>query len=258
MIARWLIALWPTRAEEKPRGQEYVHRQLDEKSQDLLQRLVLMGRLSESMLDAALKMLIQRREQYAAEVFEKEREVNELQIKVDEQAVTLMALQQPVAGDIRFLFMASRIASDLERIADQAVNICQNAEHLLLLPPLKPLVDLPIMAAIAQRMVRDSLDALVRRDCDLVQGVFKAEAEVDAFRDQVFRELLTYMMSAPGTIPRALGLILISRNLERVGDHCTNIAEEVIYLVKGQDVRHHHESQSRADEAAGPRRLLAP
>lgn len=234
-----------------------MHRQLDEKSQELLQRLVLMGRLSESMIDAAVKMLIQRKDQYAADVFEKEREVNALQIEVDNRAVKLMALQQPVAGDIRFVFTASRIASDLERIADQAVNVAQNARYVLAAPPLKPLVDLPIMAAVAQRMVRDSLDALARRDCDLVQAVFKEEAEVDAFRDQIFRELLTYMISEPGTIPRAIALILISRNLERVGDHCTNIAEEVIYWVKGQDVRHHHEAATRTGDPRDAFHILA-
>jgi len=134
--------------------------------------------------------------------------------------------------------MASRIASELERIGDQAINIVQNAKHILGQPPLKPLVDLPIMAEFAQKMVRDSLTALVERDVDLAEQVLEVEQKVDAFRDQVFRELLTYMMADPGTIQRALPLILISRNLERVGDHATNIAEEVIYLVQGKDVRH--------------------
>jgi phosphate transport system protein len=146
-----------------------------------------------------------------------------------------------VGSDVRFLFMAARITSELERIADQAINICQSAEHLLKAPPLKPFVDIPIMADIAQRMVRDSLDALVRKDTTIAERVLTEEDKVDAFRDQIFRELLTYMMADPATIPRALSLILISRNLERVGDHATNIAEEVIYWIQGRDIRHHHE-----------------
>ncbi|MFH0940113.1 MAG: phosphate signaling complex protein PhoU [Planctomycetota bacterium] len=218
-----------------------MHRQFDDKLHELLQKLALMGRLSEAMIAAALRMLIERNLEYTQEIFQKEDEVNELQIEVDDRAVKLTALQQPVAGDVRFLFMASRIATELERVADQAVNIAQNAQHLLEEPPLKPLIDLPVMAQIAQKMVRGGLDALVKKDCDLAQIVLEEEKKVDAFRDQIFRELLTYMMADPGTIKRAISLILISRNLERVGDHATNIAEEVIYMVKGRDVRHRHE-----------------
>ncbi len=222
-----------------------MHRHFDVQIQELLQRLVLMGSLSEAMIHAAVRTLIERNEALGQEVFKKEAEVNELQIEVDDRAVKLTALQQPVGTDLRFLFMASRIATELERIADQAVNICQNTHHLLQAPPLKPLVDIPIMAEIAEKMVHDGLDALVKRDCDLAQKVLEDERKVDAFRNQIFRELLTYMMSDPGTIPRAMALILISRNLERVGDHATNIAEEVIYLVQGRDVRHRHEAATR-------------
>jgi phosphate transport system protein len=137
--------------------------------------------------------------------------------------------------------MASRIATELERIGDQAVNICGNAHHVLKAPPLKPLVDLPQMGEIAEKMVRDALEALVNRDVALANRVLEQEERVDAFRDQIFRVLLTYMMADPGTIERAIALILIARNLERVGDHATNIAEEVIYLVEGREVRHSHE-----------------
>ncbi len=213
-------------------------RHFDEQIQELLQKLVLMGRLADSMISLALKTLIERNDAYIAEVKKKEIEVNTLQMEVDDRAVKLTALQQPVGGDVRFLFMASRIASELERIADQAINICQSAEFVLKAPPLKPLIDIPIMADIAQKMLRDSIDALVKRDCDLADHVLEEEDKVDAFRNQIFRELLTYMMADPGTISRALSLVLISRNLERVGDHSANIAEEVIYLVKGRDVRH--------------------
>ncbi len=219
--------------------------QLDEKIQELLERLLLMGRHAESMLQMALRMLIERNESLSPEVFNKEKEVNDLQIEIDDRAVKLTALQQPVGTDVRFLFMASRIATELERIGDQAVNIVQNAGYALKAPPPKPLVDLPVMGEIAERMVRNSLDALVARDCNLANTVLEEEKKVNAHRDQIFRVLLTYMMADPGTIERALALILISRNLERVGDLATNIAEEVIYLVEGREVRHRYESSTR-------------
>ncbi len=220
-------------------------RHFDEKIQELLEKILLMGRLAESMVQGALRVLIERDESFSAEIFRKEKEVNDLQIEIDDMAVTLTALQQPVGTDVRFLFMASRIATELERIADQAVNIVQNAHHVLQSPPLKPLVDLPVMGEVAEKMVRDSLEALVTKDCSLATKVLEEEKKVDAYRDQIFRVLLTYMMADPGTIQRALALILISRNLERVGDHATNIAEEVIYLVEGREVRHRYESNIR-------------
>jgi phosphate transport system protein len=218
-----------------------MQRHFDEQIQDLLEKLVLMGRLAESMIQLALRILIERNEALSEEVLRKEKDVNDLQMEIDDRAVKLTALQQPVGSDVRFLFMASRIATELERIGDQAVNICQNAHHLLKAAPLKPLVDLPRMGEIAETMVRNSIEALVNRDCNLARVVLEEEKNVDLFRDQIFRVLLTYMMADPGTIERALALILISRNLERVGDHATNIAEEVIYLVEGREVRHQHE-----------------
>ena len=218
-----------------------MHRHFDEEIQEIRQRLVRMSSLAESMIASALRMLIERDDRHYREVTEREEQVNSLQIEIDDMAVKITATQQPVGSDVRFLFMAARITSELERIGDQAINICQNAQHLLKAPPLKPFVDIPIMAEIAQRMVRDSLDALIRKDVSIAERVLTEEDKVDAFRDQVFRELLTYMMADPATIPRALSLILISRNLERVGDHATNIAEEVIYWIQGRDIRHHHE-----------------
>jgi phosphate transport system protein len=219
---------------------------LDEKIQDLLERLLLMGRHAESMMQIALRVLVERDESLGPEVFRKEKEVNDLQIEIDDTAVKLTALQQPVGTDVRFLFMASRIATELERIGDQAVNIIQNTRHVLKAPPLKPWVDLPVMGEIAERMVRNSLDALVAKDCNLANKVLENEQKVDEHRDRIFRVLLTYMMADPGTIERALGLILISRNLERIGDHATNIAEEVIYLVEGREVRHRYEKSTRS------------
>lgn len=225
-----------------------MQRHFDEQIQDLQQKIVRMGRTAESMIQTAMRALVERDISLAQEVYRKEEEVNELQMSIDDRAVKLTALQQPVAGDARFLFMASRIASDLERIGDQAVNISQNTAQVLKAPPLKPLVDLPRMGEIAEGMVRNGIEALVTRNCGLANAVLENEKAVDAFRDQIFRVLLTYMMADPGTIERALALILISRNLERVGDHATNIAEEVIYLVEGREVRHRREGQARRDK----------
>jgi phosphate transport system protein len=157
---------------------------------------------------------------------------------VDEKCVELLALNQPTAGDLRFITTAMKIVTDLERIGDQAVNIAQRALELHQEPPLKPYVDMPRMAERAQTMVKESLDAFVSRDTDLARRVCGEDAEVDALKEQIFRELLTFMMSDPRTIPRALRLILISRFLERVADHATNIAEMVVYMVEGKMVRH--------------------
>jgi phosphate transport system protein len=214
----------------------HFHEQLDE----LFQRLVLMGSLAEGMIRGAVRSLSEQDESLAAEVYAHEQEVNFLQVEVDDKAVRLTALQQPVAQDARFLFMASRIGGELERIGDLAVNICQNTHYVLDGPPLKPLVDLSIMCQVVQKMVRESVTAMVNRDPAMAEGVLQEEERVDAFRDQVFRVLLTHMMSDARTIPQCLSLILIARNLERIGDHATNIAEEVIYWIHGRDIRHQH------------------
>jgi phosphate transport system protein len=212
----------------------YLHEQL----QDVLKQITIMGSLTESMIVLAMRILVERDESLTDDVMAKEDEVNALQVRIDEASINLIATQQPVGKDVRLLFMASKIVTDLERIADQAKNISQNAHYVLTQPPLKPMVDLPIMAEIAQKMVRDALTAVLDRDVALAERVIREESKVDAFRDQVFRTLLTYMMADPGTIQRALSLILISRNIERIGDHATNIAEEAIYIVQGRDIRH--------------------
>jgi phosphate transport system protein len=235
-----------------------MHRHFDDEIAELQRQVVTMGGLAESMIRKAIRSLLERRADYWEDVFRVEEEVNETQIEIDDRAIHLTALQQPVGADVRFIFMASRIAADLERIADQAVNICQNARELLRASSLKPLIDLPGMAAVAEAMVHESLDSLVRRDVELALRVLEEEKRVDAYKDQMFRELLTYMMVDPATIPRALSLILISRNLERVGDHATNIAEEAIYLVQGRDVRHHHEEKIRAARGGMAGRPAAP
>jgi phosphate transport system protein len=225
-----------------------IHRHFEEQLAVLKSRLVQMGTLAESMIDKAVKALLERTDARHADAFAAEKQVNDLHIEIDERVINILALQHPVAADLRWAVMSSKIAGELERIGDQAVNVCQYNEELIKHPPLKPMIDLPMMADVARRMLRESLDAFVRQDAALAQKVLDTDDEVDAFKDQIFRELLTYMMADPGTIHRALELILVSRSLERVGDHATNIAEEVIYAVQGRDVRHHHEQARREGE----------
>ena len=213
-------------------------RHFEELLQELLQQIVMMGNIAESMIQIAVTGLVKHNQSHAVEVFLKEQEVNRLQVQVDDRAVKLTALQQPVAQDVRFLFMASRIGGELERIADQAINIVQNSRHVLEAPPTRPLVELPIMAELAQKMVRDSLSAMIQRDVALAAQVLEEEKKVDAFRNQIFSTLLESMKQDPTAIDRSLSLILIARNLERIGDHATNVAEEIIYWIQGRDVRH--------------------
>jgi len=223
-------------------------RHFDEQLEDLFKRIVMMGSVVESMIQIALRICTERNETLADEVYEREKRVNTIQVEVDETAIRLTTLQQPVARDARFLFMASRIGGELERIADQAINICQNSHHVLGGSPITPLVDLPIMGDLVLTMVRNSLSAMSQRDCTLADTVLEQEEQVDAFRDQIFRVLLTHMMSDPRTIQQGLSLILIARNLERIGDHATNIAEEVIYWIQGRDVRHGHGAAPKAGD----------
>jgi phosphate transport system protein len=213
-------------------------RQFDKELEDLKKRLIHMAALAETMIDKAIGELVQRDAHIADKVPAYEQEINRLQIEIDEAALTLLATRQPVASDLRFIVAATKINGELERIGDLAINITQNAQTLLGQPPLKPLIDLPHMADLARKMVRDSLDAFVGGDALLAQSVILADDRVDALKDQILRELLTYMLSDPRTIERALALILVSRHLERIGDHAVNIAEDVIYMTQGRDVRH--------------------
>ena len=212
----------------------------EEELKALKQRLLTMGALVEERVHESIHSLIERRMQVAEKIIGADHDVNDFHIEIDDRCLKLLALQQPIASDLRLITSAMKINADLERIGDQAVNIAENVIKLLPHPPLKPLIDIPRMADIAEKMTRDSLDAFVRRDAGLARSVLTRDDEVDQLKDQVFRELLTYMMADPGTIQRALALILISRNLERIADHATNIAEDVIFLVEAKDVRHHH------------------
>jgi len=190
------------------------------------------------MIRAAVRMLVERKGELAEKVFALEREVNQMQLDNDELALRLLATQQPVAADLRFLVAGMKINSELERIGDQAVNIAQSAQRILRHPRVKPYVDLPKMSEAVEGMVRDALNAVVRRDVELAQKVLARDDQVDSLRDQIFRELLTYMMGDSSVVYPAFELILVAKNLERIGDHATNISEDVIYIVQGRDVRH--------------------
>jgi phosphate transport system protein len=215
-----------------------MQRHFHEELETLKQTLLAMGGLVEDQIRRVVRALVERDSDLAQEVIERDREVNTYDVEVDEKCVELLALHQPTAGDLRFITTAMKIVTDLERIGDQAVNIAQRVVELNREPQLKPYIDIPRMADQAQRMVKESLDAFVARDTDLARQVCGEDDSVDAFKEQIFRELLTFMMEDPKTIPRAIRLILISRFLERVADHATNIAEMVIYMVESKMVRH--------------------
>ena len=214
--------------------QRHFHEELDA----LKQTLLAMGGLCEDQIRRVMKALLDRDDDLAQEVIEGDHRVNAYDVEIDEKCVELLALHQPAAGDLRFITTAMKIVTDLERIGDQAVNIAQRVLELNREPQLKPYIDLPRMSDKAERMVKDSLDAFVSRDTALALRVCARDTEVDALKEQVFRELLTFMMEDARAIPRAIRLILISRFLERVADHATNIAEMVIYLVESKMVRH--------------------
>ena len=215
-----------------------MQRHFHEELEGVKQTLLAMGGLVEDQIRRAMKALLERDDALAQEVIDRDRQVNTYDVEVDEQCVSLLALYQPAAGDLRFITTAMKIVTDLERIGDQAVNIAQRVLELNREPQLKPYIDLPRMAEKAQRMVKESLDAFVARDTALARQVCGKDAEVDALKEQIFRELLTFMMEDPRTIPRAIRVILISRFMERVADHATNIAEMVVYMVEGKMVRH--------------------
>lgn len=231
-----------------------MERHFERDLQTLRERLLVMGGLAETMIRKSIKALVDRDEALIQAVLAHEEEIDVLCLEIDDRCFTLLALRQPMASDLRFLVAGIKINGDLERIGDQAVNIVLRARHLITQPPVKPLIDIPRMAHLAREMVRKSLDAFVRRDPELARGVIDADDEVDHLRDQVFRELITYMSADPTTIPRALDLILISRNLERIADHATNIAEDVIYIVRGEDVREKGDKELRKGlRQPGPR-----
>jgi phosphate transport system protein len=216
---------------------ERIHFQ--QELETLKERLLAMGGLAEERVRLAMQGLVERDSQLIDDVLNGDMPVNELHIEVDDLCLKLLALHSPMAADLRAVMAAIKINSDLERVGDMAVNIGEAARRYASHPPVKKLIDIPRMATTAQMMLRDALDSYVRGDMELAQRVLDKDDTLDALKTQVFRELLTYMLQDPSTIEPALDLILISRHLERVGDHATNIAEDVIFMVSGRDVRHH-------------------
>jgi phosphate transport system protein len=214
-------------------------RHFEDALETLKERLLAMGGLAEERVRSAVTGLADRDPNLVEQVLTGDEPINDLHIEVDDRCFKLLALHQPMAADLRAIVAAVKINTDLERVGDLAVNIAEAAKRYLQHPPVKPLIDIPRMGVIAQSMLRDALDAFVRRDVELAEKVLAEDDVLDALKTQIFRELLTFMLSDPTTIEASLDLILVSRHLERIGDHATNIAEDVIFLVSAKDVRHH-------------------
>jgi phosphate transport system protein len=219
-------------------------RHFQEELEQLKRRLLEMGGLAEEQVRIAIKGLVDRDHDHIDRVLTSDEPLNALHIEIDNRCFTLLALFQPMAADLRAIVAAVKINTDLERVGDLAVNIAEAARRYVQRPPVKKLIDIPRMAGIAQSMLRDALDAFVRRDMQLARQVLNEDDKLDDLKTQIFRELLTYMLQDTSTIEPSLELILISRHLERIGDHATNIAEDVIFIVSARDVRHHADMQA--------------
>lgn len=211
--------------------------QLDE----LRKRLLEMSGLVESAIYRSVLALVEKDEEQVRQVMENEARINRMQIEIDELATGLLALQQPMATDLRFITAAIKINNDLERMGDHAVNIAERARSLMHEPTIRPLIDIPRMAELVESMLHESLDSFVKKDATLARGVLKADDAVDHMRDTVYNELVNYMENESSAIRECIHLMFIARNLERIADHATNIAEDVVFLVEGADVRHHAE-----------------
>jgi phosphate transport system protein len=215
-----------------------MERHFESELRKLKDNLLMMGGYVEKAIGEAIEGLLKRQPERFDAVFELEKKINQAQVDVDSECLSLLARQALVARDLRTVVAAIKINSDLERMGDQAVNICLNAREYMQDAPLKPLIDIPRMADDARWMVREALNAVVTQDAELAQRVLEKDDDVDALKNQLFREIITYMTADVKAIKRGLDLILIARNLERIGDHATNIAEDVIFTVTGDDVRH--------------------
>lgn len=216
----------------------HIYKAFDQELKELKEALLYEGGLVEQAIDDAIRALLERDSELARKVIANDDRLNTKEVELDEFCLKLLALRQPAAKDLRFITTAIKINYDLERIGDLAVNICERVLELNEEPQLKPYIDIPKMAKIAQTMVKESLDAFVKEDVNLAIKVAKDDELVDQLLDQIFRELLTYMMEDPRTITRATRLIFISKYLERIADHAVNIAELVIFMVKGKIIRH--------------------
>ncbi|MCO5142138.1 MAG: phosphate signaling complex protein PhoU [Oligoflexia bacterium] len=215
-----------------------MHRHFEDELNNLKEQLLKMGSHVESSVGLAIKALLENKTSLLKEVHDLEQKINRDHMEVDEACVQLLARQSPLAADLRLVIAILKISTDLERMGDQAENIAFNAKEYLAGKPIKQLIDIPSMAEKVQVMVKEALDAFLRKDRELAKKILEKDDEVDALKDKVFHDLIERMAQAPDQIEQALNLILIARNLERIGDHATNIAEDVIFAVTGDDIRH--------------------
>ena len=215
-----------------------IQRRFDEELAGLKQQILRMGSLVEGQIRQALTALIDRDDDLAIQVIQNDRQVNTMDVAVDEACLELLALQQPAARDLRFITTAMKISTELERMSDLAENICERAIELHEEPQLKPYIDIPLMAERAIKMVGEALDAFVRGDSALARKILDEDDYIDDLNEQIFRELLSFMMENPQTISRAIRLSFISKYIERIADHATNVAELVVYMVEGKIIRH--------------------
>ena len=206
-------------------------------------KLLEMGALVESAIQRSISAVTQKDRSAAEQVFMNEARINAIELEIDDFAISLLALQQPMAADLRLIVAALKINTDLERMGDLSVNIAQRALTLMEGPVVKPMIDIPHIAGLVQSMVRKALDAFVHRDADLARSVLSSDDAVDNMRTACYHELVSFMEQDPHHVQQALALLSITRDLERIADHSTNIAEDVLFLVKGVDVRHHAEAQ---------------
>jgi phosphate transport system protein len=217
---------------------QHTDKRYEEELKKLREEILYMGGLVEDQIQKAVKSLVDRDSEMAQIIIERDHEVNRLDVEIDDLCIRLLALHQPAGKDLRFITTGLKVTTDLERIGDMSVNLCERALELNQEPQLKPYIDIPRMARIAQRMIRESLDAFVREDTDLALKVCKDDEEIDQLNSQIFREVISFMIEDPHTINRAMKLSSISKYLERMADHATNIAEMVIFMAKGKSIRH--------------------
>jgi phosphate transport system protein len=215
-----------------------VTRHFMQELDQLQQQLLDMAGLVEAGIHASVQSVTERNEGPAEEVLANETRINQLEILIDEGVTRLLALQNPVASDLRLLRAIGKMNTDLERMGDLACNIAERAITLISEPPVKPRIDIPQMASLTEFMVRSSIDSFVKRDVDLANGVLASDDAVDDLRDSVYRELMEFMQKEPTTIPASVSLMFVARNLERIADHATNIAEDALFFIQGVDVRH--------------------
>jgi phosphate transport system protein len=229
------------------------HRHFEDELDRLKESLVRMAGLAEEQVDAAVESLLKRDLDRAERVLERDPEIDDLEISIDNQAISLLALQQPMARDLRFITMAMKISNDLERVGDHAVNIADAMRYMVEAPPLPRLPELEEMTGLATEMLNDALNAFVRSDSQLAREIGERDDRVDELHENVFRIVLTHMMEDPRKIGAGIDMILVSRNLERIADLATNIAEDVVFLVEGQTIKHGGSGDAEPTGAAEPR-----